>query len=154
MEAVKADKYNADRCTDWYNENKDQDNNKRWKTRRKVKGQMKATLYLSRRNENTPSKKKKKRRTEEWCRGRQRRMSHFRVWAVSHFFLNTCQRNRPHTCTVQSSNCTQGHGPQVPRLLKHSPPDARHSRPALFILGAKCKLLRGRFPVAPQEGTH
>ncbi len=149
MEAVKADKYNADRCTDWYNENKDQDNKKRWKTRRKVKGQMKATLYLSRQNENTPSKKKK-----GVMQGETTQDESLQSMSSESFLPQHSQRNRPYTCMVQSSNCTQEHGPQVPRLLKHSPPDARHSRPVLFILGAKCKLLRGRFPVAPQEGTH
>ncbi len=83
MEAVKADKYNADRCTDWYNENKDQDNKKRWKTRRKVKGQMKATLYLSRQNENTPSKKKKGRGSDAGGDNAGWVTSEYEQWVIS-----------------------------------------------------------------------
>jgi len=117
MKAVKADEYNDDRSTDWYNKSKDQYNNKRWKKSGKVKGQKKATLYLSRRNKNTPSKKETE-RWREWCRGRRRRMSHFRVCGVSHSFLNTRQGNRPHTCTVQSLKLYSRARPRSAKTLK------------------------------------
>lgn len=114
IQAMKADEYNADRCTDWYSKNKDQDNNKRWK---KVKVRRRLHFISVVEIKTLPRKKK----WREWCRGIQRRMSHFRVCGVSHSFLNTRQGNRPHTCTVQRLKLYSRAQPRSAKTLKTQP---------------------------------
>lgn len=96
---------------------------------------MKATLYHSRRNENTPSIKKKRAGSDAGGDNAGWVTSEYVQWVIPSSTHARRTDRTPARC--KSSNCTQGHGPEVPRLLKHGPSDARHSQLVLFILGAE-----------------